>query len=127
MFMIKMIAFVRRHPSMTRPQFFDYWLNKHSPLVRSVPSFWQYVRGYRQNHSIQNFEFYASKEGDKNSNFDGAGEMWFDSIEDLKKAIVEPEYLSIIRPDELKCFDDPATVPMILAVEHIIVDKGVVA
>src|ERR1700716_858322 len=117
--MIKMVAFVRRHPSMSRAEFLDYWLNKHAPLVKSEPELWQYARRYKQNHAIQNFSFFegqAKAEG----GFDGCGEMWFDSIDDLKKAIKEPAYLEIIRPDELKCFDDPATLPMILSVEHVV-------
>jgi len=117
--MIKMIAFVRRHPTMSRAEFLSYWLNKHAPLAKSVPEFWQYVRGYRQNHASQNFSFF---EGHKitGPDYDGCGEFLFDSIDDLKKAIREPAYLEVIRPDELKCFDDPASLPMILSSEHII-------
>jgi uncharacterized protein (TIGR02118 family) len=119
--MIKMIAMVKRHPSLSRAEFLDYWLNKHAPLVKSVPSFWQYIRGYRQNHTIQNFAFYDGAEIE--GGYDGCGEMWFDSIEDLQKATSDPAYMEIIRPDELKLFDNPATVPMILAVEHIMLPE----
>jgi uncharacterized protein (TIGR02118 family) len=118
---IKVIAFVRRHPSMSRAAFFDYWLNKHAALVKSVPEFWQYVRGYQQNHAIRHFSLDV-EQASAEHRYDGCGEIWFDSIDDMKKAFQEPAYLQIIRPDERICFDDPDTSSMILAVEHVIVN-----
>ena len=52
--------------------------------------------------------------------YDGCAELWFDSVEALQQAISEPAYLSIIRPDELICFDDLSMAPVLITTEHVV-------
>jgi uncharacterized protein (TIGR02118 family) len=121
--MIKVMTLLRRHPSLTREEFLDYWLNRHAPLVRSVPEFWRHVRGYRQNHAVITLPVFGaqpSTEAPATEGYDGCAELWFDSPESLQQAVQEPAYLAIIRPDELKCFADLSQAPVLIVTEHVI-------
>jgi uncharacterized protein (TIGR02118 family) len=110
--MIKVMTFVRRRPGLTREEFLAYWLNHHAPLVMSVEGFWRHVRKYRQNHALDAEQVFGA------AGFDGCAELWFDDVEGLRQAIADPGYTNIIRPDELRCFDDLSGFPVIMAVEH---------
>ena len=47
------------------------------------------------------------------SPYDGIAEMWGDSLDDVRRALAEPRYLEVIRPDELKFLDLPNCVFMV--------------
>jgi EthD domain len=47
------------------------------------------------------------------SPFDGIAEMWGDSVDDVKRALAEPRYMEVIRPDEEKFLDLPHCVFMV--------------
>jgi uncharacterized protein (TIGR02118 family) len=102
--MIVMIACAKRKAGMSLAEFNQYWIEKHAPLVRSVPEFMRHVRKYVQFHSDPR----GSPEGTPfggSVDYDGVGELWFDSRESMQTAFEEPRYLEIIRPDELKFLD----------------------
>jgi uncharacterized protein (TIGR02118 family) len=101
---ITMIVFVRRAPHMTRDEFTRYWHDKHAPLVKSVPEFMCHVRKYVQHHSAPGAAEAGSLFGDI-SDYDGVGEIWFDSRESMDEALNEPVYLEKIKPDERKFID----------------------
>ena len=102
--MLKLIVCVKRKPGLTREEFSAYWRDNHGPLVKSVPEFMRHVRKYVQCHLTEGT---ASGEPLIGSipDYDGVGELWFDSPEALQQAFNEPRYLEIIRPDELKFID----------------------
>jgi uncharacterized protein (TIGR02118 family) len=101
--MIAMIACAKRKADMSLAEFNLYWIEKHAPLVRSVPEFMRHVRKYVQfhcdPHRAQGAPFGGSVD------YDGVGELWFDSLESMQKAFAEPRYLEVIRPDEVKFLD----------------------
>jgi hypothetical protein len=37
--------------------------------------------------------------------YDGIAEVWADSVDEVKRALAEPRYLEVIRPDEYKFLD----------------------
>ena len=116
--MIKVLTLVRRHPDLTRAAFFDYWLNHHAKLVMSTPDFWRHVRKYKQNHCLPGMALFGAEAAAET--YDGCAELWFDSVEALGAAVNEPAYLAIIRPDELKCFDDLSNAPVLITEEHVL-------
>lgn len=77
---------------------------KHAPLVKSVPEFMCHVRKYVQHHSAPGAAEAGSLFGDI-SDYDGVGEIWFDSRESMDEALNEPVYLGKIKPDERKFID----------------------
>jgi uncharacterized protein (TIGR02118 family) len=101
--MIAMIACAKRKADMSLAEFNRYWIDKHAPLVRSVPEFMRHVRKYVQFHCDPHRPQGAPFGG--SVDFDGVGELWFDSLESMQTAFAEPRYLEVIRPDESKFLD----------------------
>lgn len=102
--MITMIVFVTRKTGLSYEEFSDYWLNRHAALVKGVPEFMRHIRRYVQHHRAPGETEAGSLFGD-HPDYDGVGEIWFDSREAMTAAFAEPRYLEIIRPDEEKFFD----------------------
>lgn len=102
--MITMIVFVRRKQGMSREEFSRYWFERHGPLVKSVPEFMRHVQKYIQYHPAPGSNAAGSLFGDI-TDYDGVGEIWFDSREAMNAALSEPRYLEIIKPDEREFID----------------------
>ena len=112
--MIKLMGMLRRKPGMSPQEFHSYWRNVHAPLVMGVQGFARHVRKYVQSHAVD-AQLVPGADGEPA--FDGIAELWFDSLDDLRRAISDPCYLSEIHPDELKFLDFPNCV--ILLVEEV--------
>ena len=69
--MIKRISLVRRKEGMSVDEFTERWLGEHADLIRRMPG----LRGYRVD-VIRSWQADAEP-------WDGIGELWFDSEEDL--------------------------------------------
>lgn len=65
--MIKLVTFLKRADSLTRPQFEQRWLTVHAPLATVFPG----LRGYMLGFSLESGEPAA----------DGVAQLWFDSRE----------------------------------------------
>lgn len=65
--MIKLVTLQKRHPSLTRPEFEQRWLNIHGPMAAAFPG----LRGYMLGFSLDDGEPQA----------DGVAQLWFDSRE----------------------------------------------
>ena len=102
--MITMIVFVRRKAGLSREEFSRYWFERHGPLVKSIPEFMRHVRKYIQYHPAPGQAAAGSLFGDI-PDFDGVGEIWYDSREAMNASFQEPRYLELIKPDELKFID----------------------
>jgi uncharacterized protein (TIGR02118 family) len=108
--MIKVSVLLKRKPGMSPAEFYRYWKDVHGPLVLGVPEVMRYVRRYVQCHSVA--EAFSGTPGAA-SPFDGIAELWGDSIDEVKRALAEPRYLEVIRPDEEKFLDLPNCVFMV--------------
>lgn len=75
--MIKVVALIKGKPELSREQFLRYWQDEHPAYVRRLPS----VRRYRQNPAIAHRKAWP---------FDGAAELWFDSVHDVAAAFASP-------------------------------------
>jgi uncharacterized protein (TIGR02118 family) len=122
--MIAMIACAKRKPGMSLEEFNRYWIERHAPLVHSVPEFMRHVRKYVQYHVTADDSTGTSPFGG-GADHDGVGALWFDSRESMATAFAEPKYLEIIRPDELKFLDLERCV-IFITQELVIHDQAVV-
>jgi hypothetical protein len=91
--MIKFIGFAKRNPSWTRDDFLSYWYQQHGPRCVSARGFIQHVRKYVQYHPIPSFT---------DDGWDAVAELWFHDTNEVRAAFNEPDYLNLIRADELK-------------------------
>jgi uncharacterized protein (TIGR02118 family) len=74
---LKVLALIKRKPEMSRDEFLRYWEERHAPLILDLPG----VRRYRQNHAIEHHTQWP---------YDGAAEVWFDSVGDVARAFEGP-------------------------------------
>jgi uncharacterized protein (TIGR02118 family) len=101
--MIKVSVLLKRRPGMSVAEFHHYWRRAvHGPLLLSVPELMRYIRKYVQCHTIP--ETFSGTPGAA-SEYDGIADMWGDSLDDVRRALAEPRYMEVIRPDEEKFLD----------------------
>lgn len=98
--MIKMNLFLTRRSDLTFEEFSDYWMNKHWPIVQTVPAVKEHTIRYVQQHNVG-----GVPEGMPGAPFDGIAEAWFESFEDLGKVVGSPEWVSIVQKDDLNFLD----------------------
>jgi uncharacterized protein (TIGR02118 family) len=85
--MIKLVFCVRRHPSMSLEQFKRYWSGRHAPLVVKYAAALN-IRRYVQAHTVEHDlnGLMARARGLREQPYDGVGEVWLESVEDLYAA-----------------------------------------
>lgn len=105
--MIKVLALIRRKPDMSRDDFLRYWEQRHAPLILALPG----VRRYRQNHAIEHRKDWP---------YDGAAELWFDSVGAVARAF-EGQAADAMRVDEEKFVEE---IKWLLVSEHEIELEG---
>jgi uncharacterized protein (TIGR02118 family) len=116
---IKLFVFLKRQPELTHDEFSTYWEETYAPLVTSVPEFAGKVRCYVQNHALLD----AAVPGLALSDFDGAAELWFDSLDDLTAVLEAPGYRELILPGAEQ-FTDPSGAIRVVAEEAVQFDRG---
>ena len=84
--MIKRISLVARKAELSIEEFERHWMGPHAEIVRQMPG----LRGFRLN-MIQ--EVQGERE------WDGIGELWFDSIEDARAAFSSEPVASLLAAD----------------------------
>ena len=119
--MIALIVAAKRRPDLTRAQFSHHWLNVHAPLVLSVAEFARHLRQYALYPHAPNPAGGALVLG-QGSDYDGVGELWFESRAAMETAFSEPRYLEIIRPDEDRFLDRDACLTFVTE-EHIMMPR----
>ncbi len=80
--MVKLIYCISRKPGMSVEEFQRYWREVHAPIAARIPG----VRRYVQCHTLP--ELY--RDG-RTPAFDGAAELWWDSLDALRAARRTPE------------------------------------
>jgi uncharacterized protein (TIGR02118 family) len=106
--MIKLTFALTRRAELTREAFQSYWREQHAPLVASVREILR-IRRYVQAHSLpaeSEAALRAARGGPEG--FDGAAELWWDSLEDVMAASADPAGIEAGRrllEDERKFID----------------------
>jgi len=110
--MIKVIGFVRKREDLTVQQFRDYWLNEHIKLERAS----------LENNPVRKIvASFVTEELIGKTPFDGMVELYFDSLEDMKKQW-SGEQDAIMQEDE-KNFCDPDYRVFALTDEYVIAER----
>jgi uncharacterized protein (TIGR02118 family) len=101
--MIKVSVILKRRPGLSPEEFHRYWREVHGPLLLNQPSVMRHARKYVQCHSVA--DKFGEMPGVVSTAFDGIAELWGESVDDVKRGLVEPAYRDVIRPDEEKFLD----------------------
>jgi uncharacterized protein (TIGR02118 family) len=121
--MLKCVYCVRRLPSLSVEEFYDYWLNKHGPLVKQHAPILGMKR-YVQSHTIQNPMLNAAAQMPRGISdmYDGITEVWWESPEALAASLQTAEGQEanrILSEDEAR-FVDCANSAIFFTTEHTI-------
>ena len=117
--MIKVVELLVRKPGMTRPEFHEYWRNVHGPLVMSIPEIKRHNVKYVQSHTRAEWHpFLAGSE----PLYDGAAEIWLDSLESALALFAEPAFADLVVPDEEQ-FLDRAKTEILVLTEHLVYQR----
>lgn len=102
--MIKLSILLTRRPDLSHEQFVDYWTNKHTPLIGSVPGGEVPVRRY-----VQLLPTGDEIAGVTTAAADGVAELWVDDIADAANWFTSETYTTIIAADEENFLDRSKT------------------
>lgn len=119
--MLKLTFCLRRLPTLTLPEFQDYWLNRHGPLVRRLQPALGMVR-YVQLHRIDSdLGVGMAKVRGAPEPYDGVAELWWESEEAFLAARGPDarEAGRLLLEDEAKFIDLPRS-PLWLNREQVI-------
>ena len=86
--MIKRISLVARREGMSAEAFRQHWMGPHAAIVRQLPN----LRGLRFNPVID----------PSAGEWDGIGELWFDSVADAQSAFQAEPVRSLLAEDRPK-------------------------
>jgi uncharacterized protein (TIGR02118 family) len=123
--MIKMVFTLRRREDMTREEFQRYWREQHAPLVKRHADTLR-IRRYVQVHASDT-DLDAAIAGPRGSEprfYDGAAELWWDSLEDLVAAFTSEAGQAAgeeLLADERRFIDLPRS-PLWLGEENVVID-----
>jgi len=96
---VKIVSLLPRNPEMNFEEFLRYWRERHGKIVVSAQEFWRHLLGYVQNHPVQ--EAATTFGGGEVRGVDGIAQLFFADDEAAIRAFKEPQYLAVVRPDEL--------------------------
>lgn len=122
--MIKLVVEVWKKPKMSFHEFTLRWRDRHGALVKhhaSAMGFVRYVQSHKQpSEAIETF----TKERGFQSPPDGLSELWWQSIEEMQRALASPEgqvASAELEADERQ-FCDTRKLSAFLAVEETVFD-----
>lgn len=109
--MIKCFALLPKKPGISDEQFHSHWRGVHAQLALRIPSLRRYVQSHRLPGLTASFP---------ESRFDGAAEVWYDSLEAALAMRESPEYLEGAYKDEPNFIDQPG-LRWLATREHVVV------
>ncbi len=112
--MVKAVIFIKRRKDLTREQFKEYWLTQHSKLEKeNAEKNW--VRKIVASFAIEDDSLPEPP-------FDGMVELYFDSMEDLKRD-VQGEQRKIMYADEENFCDHSEEQVVVVTEEYLMAVK----
>lgn len=103
--MIKRISLVARKPGLSVAEFERHWMGPHAAIVRQMPG----LRGFTLN---------MIHEGDGEREWDGIGELWFDSVADAQAAFAGEPIAGLLAADRPKFLGRSQ---VFFATEHVVI------
>ena len=115
---VKFIEFPVRIPTMSRRAFHLYWLKHHSPHVMNVTPFAQFMRKYNTGHVYPEPVPGLPSHYHQDTPFEGAAEVWVDSLDEVGDWLGHSLYGELIAPDEPRFIAQDGSVEVILTKEE---------
>lgn len=96
--MIKMIAFVKRKPGLTREEFIRLWTGEHIQLSKPLG-----MVGYRINIALEPQPGATADAAPNDPPYDGTAEIWWESLEQMQAALASPQNVLAAKDTERFC------------------------
>jgi len=77
--MFKLMILLTKKPTMSDDEFSQYFLGNHAPIAKKIPDLRKYVVNVVQ------------RPPNKEPDYHGVAELWFDNREKMKRAFASPE------------------------------------
>jgi hypothetical protein len=104
----KRLSLLKRNPAMSRGEFLSYYEKVHGPLASSQAGFRRFTYCYVQNHILGEL----GRTGEPA--FDGMTVTFQVPRADMSRGFFqEPDYASVVRPDEERLFDLSQTISVL--------------
>lgn len=102
--MLKLSFFLTRRDDLTHDEFTDYWTQKHTPLLASLPPGAVQVHRYVQLLPTQDVIL-----GVTTADYDGVAELWVASVDEAASWFTSEAYRTDIAADEENFLDSSKT------------------
>jgi hypothetical protein len=113
----KLFAGIRRRPGSTVEEFREHWRTKHAAVNRDTPSIARHILRYEQN--------VVQDDAQDGAAFDGVTIQWFENAREFFAMAAEPEYATVVEPDEAELLDQSALTWILTDAEIPIVEKPI--
>ncbi|GKU06391.1 hypothetical protein FLAG1_07987 [Fusarium langsethiae] len=101
--LLQMLTYVKRHPNMTRVEFWEYWDTQHAPKVIPLATNFGISR-YQQirvgGNIVPTDAGASAPASNKLVEFDGIAMFLYESPDDLTAMLAHPYYIDVVEPDE---------------------------
>ena len=115
---VKFFEFPVRIPQMSGRAFHLYWQKHHSPNVMNITEFAQFMRKYNSGHVYPDKIKGLPEYYQQNTPFEGAAEVWLNSLEEVGNWLGQPSYAELIQPDEPRFISQEGDIEIILSKEE---------
>jgi hypothetical protein len=114
--MVKLVALLKRNPSLSQEEFYAHWENHHGPTIANTPELAKHIIRYEQLRATQHASWMHTE------GYDGITIQWMESAASLEAFIAEPKYAELIAPDEAYMLDGTGMVWMITEEPTVAID-----
>lgn len=115
---VKFIEFPARLPTMSRRAFHLYWTRHHSTHVMNITPFSQFMRKYNSGHTYPEPVAGLPTHYRQDIPFDGAAEVWINSLDEVGAWLGHPLYAELIQPDEGRFIRQDGVVEVVVTKEE---------
>lgn len=114
--MVKLTCLVRRKAGMSPEEFHTYWRETHGPLVASTKSGSHVIRYVQHHRALDDYS------GDDDPGYDGVTEQWFDSMDEYRAHIAEPDFPKVWT--DVESFLDTDRLVFVVTEEPVVIVDG---
>lgn len=112
--MIKGFALIAKRADLDTAAFRRHWCEVHGPIALSIKTLKRYSQSHRSALPVPGFDHVP---------YDGAAEIWFDSLKDLQDMPNNPDYINGAQADEPN-FIDTAKLKFVATQEKVVIDSA---
>jgi hypothetical protein len=120
---VKFFEFPVPIPGMSPRAFHIYWQKHHSPHVMNVTVFSQFMRKYNSGHRFPSPVPGIPERYRQAGPWEGAAEVWVNSVEKIGEWLGQAAYADLIQPDEPRFISQDGQTQIVLTREEVVFES----